>query len=406
MQNIKILTKTKFMDKTRFETKAIHAGFNDYEPGSMVTPLYQSVAYPYADAKEAAEIFKGDKPGYTYGRWDNPTITSFEKRMAALENTESAIATSSGMAAILLLCHTLLEKGDEIVSSNLLYGGTFSLFEVGLKKMGININWVRNPEDIEAWKQAISPKTKFMFVETPGNPSLFIADIQALSNLAKSNNMPLVVDNTVASPALQQPSNFGADIIIHSTTKYICGNGTSLGGIICGPENIIEEKIRKSTLRYMGPSIAPFNAWLNILGLETLALRMQKHSNNALVVANYLESHPKVKSVNYPGLKSNQYHNLATKQMNGCSSLLSFVVEGNYENATKFIDSLNIFIHATHLGTCKSIATHPASTTHSAMGEEEMAKAGISPALIRFSVGIEDENDLIADLEQAFEKTY
>lgn len=399
-------SKNKHMKENGFETKAIHAGYDEFEPGTMVTPLYQTVAYPYADAKEAAEIFNGNKPGYTYGRWDNPTVTSFETRMAALENTESAIATSSGMAAILLLCHTLLEAGDNIVSSNLVYGGTFSLFEVGLKKMGINTTWVRTPDNIDTWEKSITARTKMIFVETPGNPSLYIADIEALSRLAKSKNIPLVVDSTVASPALQRATDFGANIIVHSTTKYICGNGTSLGGIICGPKEIIEGKIRKSSLRYMGPSIAPFNAWLNLLGLETLALRMQKHSSNALAVALFLDNHPKVKSVNYPGLKSNPYNEMANKQMKGFSSLLSFVLEGGYEQATTFIDSLNIFIHATHLGTCKSIATHPASTTHSAMGEEEMAKAGISPAMIRFSVGIEDENDLIADLQQAFEKTY
>ena len=390
------------MSEQGFETLALHAGDMEYQPGSMVIPIYQSVAYPYADAKEAAEIFTGSKPGYTYGRWDNPTVANFENRMAALEKTKGAIATSSGMSAIMLLCHTLLNQGDEIVSSNRVYGGTFSLFEVGLKKMGLKVNWVVNPENIEDWEKAINSRTKFLFVETPSNPGLFVADLPKLSKLAKAHNLPLVVDNTITTPALQIPTEFGADIIVHSTTKYICGNATSLGGIICGPKALVEGKIRQSSIRYMGCSMAPFNAWLNLIGIETLALRMVKHNSNAVAVASFLETHPKVISVNYPGLKSNPYYELAKTQMKGCSSLMSFVIDGNYTDTTKFIDSLKVFKHATHLGTCKSIVTHPASTTHSAMGEAEMRKAGISPSLVRLSVGIEDENDLLKDLDQAF----
>ncbi|MEI7489769.1 MAG: aminotransferase class I/II-fold pyridoxal phosphate-dependent enzyme [Bacteroidota bacterium] len=389
------------MSKQGFSTKAIHAGNVEFSPGSMITPLYQSVAYPYADAKEAAAIFTGEKPGYTYGRWDNPTVDLFERRMAALEGTDGAIATSSGMAAIFLLSHHWLSPGDEVVSSNRVYGGTFGLFETGLKKMGTKVNWVTQPGDINAWKAAITPKTKFLFVETPSNPALFIADIPALAKLAKSKKLPLVVDNTICTPALQQPIALGADVTVHSTTKYVCGNGTSLGGIICGPKNLIDG-IRQGSIRYLGPSMAPFNAWLNLLGLETLSLRMEKHCSNAMAVATFLEKHPRVRQVNYPGLKSNPYNKMIKDQMKGCSSLLSFELEGNYKDATKFIDSLKIITHATHLGTCRSIVTHPASTTHSAMGEKEMKKAGISPSMIRFSIGIEDEKDILDDLAQAF----
>jgi len=391
------------MTKHGFNTKALHAGEIDFKPGSMVTPIYQSVAYPYADAKEAAEIFRGEKPGYTYGRWDNPTVDLFERRMAALEGTESAIATSSGMSAILLLTHHLVSAGEEVVSSNRVYGGTFGLFNVGLPKMGAKVNWVINPESIEAWEAAITPKTKFLFVETPSNPALFIADIPALAALAKSKNLPLIVDNTITTPALQQPILLGADAVVHSTTKYISGNATSLGGILCGSKELVEG-IRQNGIRYLGPAMAPLNAWLSINGLESLALRMDRHCHNAMAVAAFLDKHPQVINVNYPGLESNPYHKLVKPQMKGVSSLMSFVLDGKYEDATKFIDALEIFTHATHLGTCKSIVTHPASTTHSAMGEEEMKKAGISPAMIRFSVGIEDEADLIADLQQAFVK--
>jgi methionine-gamma-lyase len=391
------------MSKHGFNTKALHAGQIDFKPGSMVTPIYQSVAYPYADAQEAAEIFRGEKPGYTYGRWDNPTVDLFERRMAALENTESAIATSSGMSAILLLTHHMVSAGEEVVSSNRVYGGTFGLFNVGLPKMGAKVNWVINPDSIEAWEAAITPKTKFLFVETPSNPALFIADIPALAKLAKSKNLPLVVDNTITTPALQLPILLGADAVVHSTTKYISGNATSLGGILCGSKELVEG-IRQNGIRYLGPAMAPLNAWLSINGIESLALRMDRHCHNAMAVAKYLEKHPKVTNVNYPGLESNPYHKLVKPQMKGVSSLMSFVLNGNYTDATKFIDALEIFTHATHLGTCKSIVTHPASTTHSAMGEEEMKKAGISPSMIRFSVGIENEEDLIADLEQAFNK--
>ena len=389
------------MKKQGFNTKAIHAGQAKFSPDSMSVPIYQSVAYPYADAEEAAAIFTGEKPGFTYGRWDNPTVAVFENRMAALENTESAIAAASGMAAIFLLTHHLLNPGDAVVSSNRVYGGTFGLFETGLKKMGSQVHWVTAPEDISAWAAAITPRTKFLFVETPSNPALFVADIPALAALARERHLPLVVDNTIATPALQSPIDLGASVVVHSTTKYICGNGSSLGGIICGSKEMVEG-IRKNAIRYLGPAMSPFNAWLSLLGLETLGLRMERHCVNALAVARFLEKHPRVETVNYPGLDSNPYRKLLEKnKMKGFSSLMSFMIKGEYADAVKFIDSLKVLTHATHLGTCRSIVTHPASTTHSAMGEVEMRKAGISPALVRFSIGLEDKEDLIADIEQA-----
>ncbi|MBM3405492.1 MAG: aminotransferase class I/II-fold pyridoxal phosphate-dependent enzyme, partial [Bacteroidetes bacterium] len=334
------------MKNKGFSTKAIHAGHGKFSPDSMTIPIYQGVAYPYENAMEAAAIFASKKPGFTYGRWDNPTVQIFEKRMAVLENTESAVATASGMSAILLLCHQMLKHGDEIVSSNRVYGGTFSLFNVGLPRMGITTRWVTKPQDIGSWKKAITKKTKFLFVETPSNPFLFVADIKALSVLAKKHGLPLVVDNTITTPALQQPTSLGADIIVHSTTKYICGNASSLGGIICGSHKLIEEGIRMLGMRYLGPAMAPFNAWLNLLGLETLELRMEKHCSNALAVAKFLEKQDLVKHVNYPGLASNPFHQVMKSQMKGCSSLLSFELKGKYEDATRFIDSLEIITHA------------------------------------------------------------
>ncbi len=391
------------MTDRRFDTLAIHEGHEDFAPDSMSTPIYQSVAYPYADAKEAAEIFRAEKPGYTYGRWDNPTVRVFERRMAALERTEAALATSSGMAAIMTLGHQMLEAGDEFVSSNRVYGGTFGLFDEGFRKMGVKVNWVTTPESLDAWAAAVTPRTKFMFVESPSNPGLFIGDLPALAALAKQHGLPLVADNTICTPALQLPTTHGADIVVHSTTKYICGNASSLGGIICGPAEFVEG-IRQGCQRYLGPAMSPFNAWLNLNGLETLSLRMERHCSNAMALATMLEKHPLVGSVNYPGLASNPFNAVGGKQVRGFSSLMSFVLKGTYDDAVTVIDALDLMIHATHLGTAKTIVTHPASTTHSAMGEEELKKAGIPPTLIRISVGLEDEADILADIEQALDK--
>ncbi|MBI5532862.1 MAG: O-acetylhomoserine aminocarboxypropyltransferase/cysteine synthase [Deltaproteobacteria bacterium] len=392
------------MKKFGFETMSVHAGHEGFKPDTVTPPLYQTVAYPFEDALEAAQIFRAEKPGYTYGRWDNPTVELFEKRMAALEGTESAIGAASGMAAIMMLMHTVTSQGDDIVSSNRVYGGTFGLFETGLKKMGVKCNWVTQPESIEAWMAAITPKTKCLYVETPSNPGLFVGDIRALSKLAHAKGLPLFVDNTITTPALQRPIELGADAVVHSTTKYICGNASSLGGIICGSKKLIEVGIRQATIRYIGAAMAPMNAWLNLLGLETLGLRMERHSSNALALASFLEKHPKVVSVNYPGLPSNPYHRVAKEQMKACSSLLSFEIKGEMKDAVKVIDSLELWVHATHLGTSKTIVTHPASTTHSAMGEVEMKKAGIAPTMIRVSVGIETEADIISDIDQALSR--
>ena len=391
------------MRKRGFSTIAIHEGHTGFQPDSMSVPIYQSVAYPYADAQEAAAIFTGEKPGFTYGRWDNPTVEVFEKRMAALEDAEAALATSSGMAAIFMLCHQLLEAGDEIVSSNRVYGGTFGLFHEGLRRMGVKVNWVTTPESIEAWSSAITPRTKCLFAESPSNPGLFIADLPSLAELATKRRLPLIADNPICTPALQSPLHLGADVVVHSVTKFICGNASCLGGVICGSQELIDG-IRQGSMRYLGPSMSPFHAWLNLNGLETLSLRMERHCSNAMALARFLENHAQVAAVNYPGLESNPYHKVARSQMRGFSSLLSFEIKGTYEDAVRVIDSLDLMVHATHLGTCKTIVTHPASTTHSAMGLEEMSKAGISPALIRISVGLEEQEDIIADLEGALEK--
>ena len=291
------------MRQRGFDTKAIHEGHGKFSPDSMSVPIYQSVAYPYADAREAAEIFRGEKPGYTYGRWDNPTVEAFEKRMAALEGAEAAIATASGMAAIFLLTHQLVQAGDEVVSSNRVYGGTFGLFDTGLPRMGAKVNWVTQPESIDAWKAAITPRTKFLFVESPSNPGLFIGDIRTLADLAHAHDLPLVVDNTICTPALQRPIEMGADVIVHSTTKYICGNASALGGIIVGSKKLIEDGIRQGPIRYLGPSMSPFNAWLNLTSLEHLSLRMERHCQNAMALATLAREAPAGRLGQLPGAR-------------------------------------------------------------------------------------------------------
>ncbi|MHC4943073.1 MAG: O-acetylhomoserine aminocarboxypropyltransferase/cysteine synthase family protein [Planctomycetota bacterium] len=391
------------MNEWKFDTMALHGAYDDVTGKSIVVPLWQSVAYPFKDAQEGADAYAASREGlFCYGRWDNPTVDVFEKRMAQLEGAEATMATSSGMAAILLISHHLCEAGDEIVSSNRVYGGTFVLFDVGLARMGIKVNWITDPSDLSAWEQAITKKTKFVYVETPSNPSLHVADIRALADLAHANNLPLIVDNTICTPALQRPIEYGADILIHSTTKYLAGNATSLGGCVVGGKGLIHD-IRKGPMRYLGPAMSPFNSWLLLMSMETLSLRMEKHSSNAQVLAEFLEKHPKVESVNYPGLESHPGFALAKEQMSGSSSLLSFIIKSDYDGAKKVIEGLKLWVHATHLGTSKTLVTHPASTTHVSLGEEELLKAGIPPNMIRCSVGLEDPDDIIQDIDRALE---
>jgi O-acetylhomoserine/O-acetylserine sulfhydrylase-like pyridoxal-dependent enzyme len=389
------------MKNWKFDTIALHGAFEGVKPNTMAVPIYQSVAYPFDDVQQGADAYAAVKDGlFCYGRWDNPTVDIFEKRIAMLEGGDSAMATSSGMAAIHLITHHLCSLGDEIVSSNRVYGGTFVLFEAGLAKMGIKVHWITDPTDLAAWEKAITPKTKFLFVESPSNPSLSVADIPALAQIAHARKLPLIADNTICTPALQKPLALGADIIVHSASKYLAGNATSLSGVVVGSKSLIHD-LRKGAMRYLGPALSPFNAWLLLQSMETLSLRMTRHSSNALALAAYLEKHPKIASVNYPGLESHKGFRLAKTQMKACSSLLSFVLKGGYDDAVKIINSLGLWVHATHLGASRTIVTHPASTTHVALGPEELAKAGIPANMIRVSVGLEDPEDIIQDIDQA-----
>ena len=389
--------------KHRFDTIAVKGGYGWDEQlryRTMAPPLIQSAVFPYESAEWAADLYSYKIEGFAYGRINNPTNDIFEKRMALLEGTEAALGTSSGMAAIFMVAHHLVQSGEEITSSIRVYGGTQQLFAQSMPRMGIKTNWVVEPDKIEAWEKAITPKTKLLHVESPSNPNLFVADIPAIAELAKSKGLPLMVDNTICTPALMRPAEMGADIIIHSATKFISGNATSLSGVICAKKEFIDH-VRHIGYRNIGPSISPFNAWLCLLGLDSLSLRMKKHSDNAMAIAKFLQKHPKIEAVSYPGLESHPQHKAAKKTMSGYSSMLSFNVAGGLEGARTAIDNLSIAVHTTHLGSSQTVAIQPAATTHYQLGPEERAKAGVPENMIRYSAGLEDPADLIEDLENA-----
>ena len=387
----------------KFDTLCLHAGHDVFETNSIVPPIYQSVAYPYESAEYAAKLYNYEIEGFTYGRMDNPTSKIFEDRLAALELSEKGLLTSSGMAAEFIACVGLLDKGAEFVSSGTTYGGTNQLFTVTFPKFGMKPRMIYKPDNVDNWVEAITKNTKFLFLETPSNPNLFIGDIEALAKLAHDHDIPLIVDNTIGTPALQQPAKLGADIMVHSGTKYLSGNSTSISGAIVGTADYIDH-IKSTEYRNIGPAISPFNSWLLLLGVETLGLRMKKHSENTQVIAEFLEDHSKIVSVNYPGLKSHPQHELAKKQMKGFSALLSFVTKGELDDAKNVIDAFNLVIHAGHLGTSVTLATHPAFSTHQQLTQEERDELGIPDTMIRLSVGLEDVDDLIEDIDQALKK--
>jgi O-acetylhomoserine/O-acetylserine sulfhydrylase-like pyridoxal-dependent enzyme len=389
--------------KPRFDTISVKGGYgreDQLKYCTMAPPLIQSAVFPYESAEWAADLYSYKIEGFAYGRINNPTNDILEKRMALLEGAEAGLATSSGMAATFMAVHHLLEVGDEIVCPNRVYGGTYELFHTSMPRMGVKTNWVPEPDKIESWERTITPKTKLIHVESPSNPNLFVADIPAIAKLARSKGIPLMVDNTICTPALQRPIEMGADIVVHSATKYISGNATSLSGILVGTKEFVN-RVRHVGFRNMGPTISPFNAWLCLLGLETLSLRMKKHSDNAMAIAKFLEKHPKVESVSYPGLPSHPQHELAKRQMSAYSSMLSFDVKGGLDAARRVINDLKIAVLTTHLGSSQTVAIQPAATTHWQLGPEARAKGGIPDNMIRYSAGIEDAQDLIEDLDNA-----
>ncbi len=383
-------------DQWGFDTRAVRAGQHRTGEGENSEPIFATSSYVFKNAAEAAARFSGEKPGNIYSRFTNPTVRAFEERLAALEGGEHCIATGSGMAAILSTCLALLKSGDHIVSSRNVFGPTVLLFNNHLGKFGIETNYV-SLSDYAAWEKAIRPNTKLLFLETPSNPLTEIADIARLAKLAHAKGCLLVVDNCFCTPALQLPIKLGADIVIHSATKYLDGQGRCVGGAVVGNKDLVGEKVY-GFMRTCGPSLSPFNAWVFLKGLETLGLRMKAHCANALALAQWLEKQKRVKRVYYPGLVSHPQHDLAKKQQSDFGGIVSFELEDGKDAAWKLIDGTRVISITANLGDTKSTITHPATTTHGRLTPEQRQDAGISDGLIRISAGLEDVEDLKQDL--------
>jgi O-succinylhomoserine sulfhydrylase len=384
-----------------FDTLAVRAGQVRTAEGEHSEPVFTTSSYVFASAAEAAARFSGEQPGNIYSRFTNPTVRTFERRLAALEGAESCVATASGMSAILSTCLGLLKAGDHIVSSRSIFGSITLLFTNYLAKLGIETSFV-DLTDITDWATAIRPETRLLFLETPSNPLTEVADIKQLAELAHKNDCLLAVDNCFCTPALQQPIKLGADIVIHSATKFLDGQGRCMGGAVLGSEEIVGESVY-GFLRTAGPAMSPFNAWVFLKGLETLNLRMKAHSTNALALARWLEQEVAVKRVFYPGLESHGQHQLAKTQQSGFGGLLSFELKGGQEAGWKLIDATRLISITANLGDTKSTITHPATTTHGRLTTEQLEQAGIADGLIRVSVGLEDIEDLKVDLARGME---
>jgi O-succinylhomoserine sulfhydrylase len=376
-------------------TRSVRAGQVRSAEGEHSELIFASSSFVFLNAAEAAARFAGDEPGNIYSRFTNPTVRTFEERLAAMEGGERCVATSSGMSAILSTCMGLLKSGDHIVSSRSIFGTTVSLFNNILSKFNLTTTFV-DMTDYVAWEAAIRPETKLLFLETPSNPLTEIADIQRLADLAHNHGCLLVVDNCFCTPILQLPFKLGADIVIHSATKYLDGQGRCIGGAVIGDDQRLEDIF--VFLRTAGPTMSPFNAWVFLKGLETLKIRMQAHCKNAIKIAEWLDNQSAVERVYYPGLKSHPQHDLASRQQSDYGGIVSFTVNGGKAAAWKLIDATRLFSITANLGDTKSTITHPATTTHHRLSDEQRAAAGISPGLIRLSLGHEDIEDLQADL--------
>jgi len=383
-------------DDYGFDTRAVRAGQLRTQEGEQSEPIFPTVSFVANSAAQAAARFSGAEPGNIYSRFTNPTVRTFEERLASLEGGERCVATGSGMAAILTACMGLLKNGDHIVASRSLFGPTVILFNTILARFGVQTTFVPLTDNT-AWEQAIKPNTRLLFLETPSNPLSEIADIKALSDIAHRHGCLLVVDNCFLTPALQRPLELGADIVVHSASKYIDGQGRAVGGAVVGSQQLVGGDIY-SFLRTAGPSMSPFNAWIYLKGLETLRLRMEAHSKNALQLATWLEQQPAVARVYYPGLKSHPQHALAARQQSGFGGVLAFEVTGGREAAWKVIDATRLLSITATFGDTKSTITHPATTTHWRLTPEARTASGITDGLIRIGVGLEDIEDLKNDL--------
>lgn len=383
------------LDEASFETLAVRAGqvrSQEHEHGEA---MYLTSSYVFGSAQEAAAIFAGDEPGNVYTRYTNPTVRNFEQRLAALEGAEQAVATASGMSAIFSTVLALLNPGDHIVSSRSIFGSTNVMFEKYVSKLNISVTYV-SLTDVSAWESAVQENTKLFFLESPSNPMNEVGDLPALVKLAKKNDILVAVDNCFCTPALQQPLKVGVDVVIHSATKYIDGQGRCLGGAVAGNSDLMNEVV--GVLRSVGPTMSPFNAWVMLKGLETLSLRMKAHSSNALELAKWLQEQPKVTAVHYAGLESHPQHKLAKSQQKDFGGVLAFEVAGGKEAAWKVIDSTRMLSITANLGDAKTTITHPATTTHGRVSQEARDEAGISDGLVRIACGLEDIDDIKRDL--------
>ncbi|MEL0612948.1 O-succinylhomoserine sulfhydrylase [Marinomonas arenicola] len=386
------------MSEYKDATNAIHAGVRQTQEQENSEAIFMTSSFAYASAEEAASKFSGVEDGNVYSRFTNPTVELFEKRLANLEKGEAAIATSSGMAALMTMAYSLLSAGDRVVCSLNVFGSTIKFFNTYTTKFGIDVVYV-DATDYAAWEAEIDSNTKLCFFETPSNPLYDVVDVERVAALAHSKGALLCVDNVLATPALQNPLTQGADIVMQSATKFIDGQGRSLGGALVASQEIVDEFV--GFMRSAGPCMSPFNAWVLVNGLETLSLRMKAHSANAMKLAEFLESHPKVKKVNYGGLPSHKYHELAKRQQKDFGGLLSFELDGGREAAWAVINAAKLVSITGNLGDTKTLVTHPATTTHGRLTDEQKAKAGITEGLIRVSVGLEDSDDIIADFGEA-----
>tara|TARA_R110002074_G_scaffold170006_1_gene332211 strand:+ start:45604 stop:46794 length:1191 start_codon:yes stop_codon:yes gene_type:complete len=380
------------------ETQGIRAGQHRTAEGEHSDPIFPTSSYIFNSAEEAADRFSGKSKGNIYSRFTNPTVNAFERRLAVMEGAERAMATASGMAAINCVCMGLLSAGDHVVCSQSVFGNTALMFKNIMAKFAVETTFVAL-DDMAQWQAAIRPNTRFLFVETPSNPLGTLVDIRQLADLAHANGSLLIVDNVYCTPVLQKPLSLGADLVVHSATKYLDGQGRCIGGAVAGNNALIEEKIYP-VLRTCGPSMSPFNAWVFHKGLETLALRMEKHCQNALLIAQWLEQHPAVENVYYTGLSSHPQHDLAKQQQSGFGGIVSFDIKGGKQNAWKVIDATEMISITANLGDVKSMITHPSTTTHGRLTEEERAKAGITESLVRLGVGLENPDDIKVDLER------
>lgn len=383
------------LDGVAFDTLAVRAGQHRTPEGEHSDPLFFTSSYVFRTAADAAARFAGEVPGNVYSRYTNPTVRAFEERIAALEGAEQAVATSTGMSAILSLVMALCSAGDHVLVSQSVFGSTISLFEKYFKRFGVQVDYVPLA-NLAGWEQAIKPNTRLLFVESPSNPLAELVDIGALAEIAHARGALLVVDNCFSTPALQQPLKLGADIVMHSATKFIDGQGRCMGGVVAGRNEHMKEVV--GFLRTAGPTLSPFNAWVFLKGLETLNLRMRAHCANAQALAEWLEQQDGVEKVHYAGLPSHPQHDLAKRQMRGFGAVVSFEVKGGKEGAWRFIDATRLISITANLGDSKTTITHPATTSHGRLAPQEREAAGIRDSLIRVAVGLEDVGDLQADL--------